>query len=82
MTLEHHSLIKDFPEYREEIHLLKVGDPKFRALLEEYDQIDKEIYRIEQDIEPVSDDVAKELKARRVLLKDDIYRRIQAYPRG
>jgi uncharacterized protein YdcH (DUF465 family) len=79
MTVEHHPLIKDFPEYREQIHLLKVGDAKFRGLLEEYDQLDKEIYRIDQDIEPVSDDFAKELKSRRVTLKDEIYHRIQAF---
>ncbi len=79
VTVEHHPLIKDFPEYREQIHLLKVGDPRFKALLDEYDHLDKEIYRIDQDIEPVSDEFAKELKVRRVSVKDEIYRRIQAF---
>jgi len=79
MTVEHHPLIKEFPEYRDEIHLLKVGDHKFRELSEEYDQLDKEIYRIDQDIEPVSDEFAKELKSKRVLLKDELYRKIQDF---
>ena len=79
MAVEHHALIKEFPEYREEIHVLKVGDPDFRELFDEYGRLDKEIYRIDQDIEPVSDELAKELKTKRVSLKDELYRRIRAF---
>ena len=70
MTLEHHPLGKEFPELRDAMHRLKVGDPEFRALFEEYHELDKRIYRIEQDIEPVSDDFWAELKRRRLYLKD------------
>ena len=82
VTVEHHPLIKEFPEYREQIHLLKVGDPDFRELFDEYDRLDKEIYRFDQDIEPVSDEFAKELKRRRVSLKDELYRRLQTFAEG
>lgn len=70
MALEHHPLVKEFPEQREVVHRLKLVDPEFRALFEEYDELDKRIYRIEQDIEPTSDDFSAELKRRRLYLKD------------
>ncbi|MEN8185145.1 MAG: DUF465 domain-containing protein [Myxococcota bacterium] len=70
MTLEHHPLINEFPELRDAMHRLKVGNPEFRALFDEYHDLDKQIYRIEQDIEPVSDDFWAELKRRRLYLKD------------
>ena len=70
MTLEHHSLAVEFPDLREAMHRLKVGDPTFRALFEEYHEFDKRIYRIEQEIEAASDDFWAQLKRRRVYLKD------------
>lgn len=70
MTLQHHSLVQEFPEFRDAIHRLKVGDPTFRTLFEEYDELDKRIYRIEQDIEPVCDELCAQLKRRRLYLKD------------
>jgi uncharacterized protein YdcH (DUF465 family) len=66
MTLQHHSLVQEFPEFRDAIHRLKVGDPTFRTLFEEYDEFDKRIYRIEQDIEPVCDEFSAQLKRRRL----------------
>ena len=70
MTIEHHPLIKEYPEYRQLIHELKVGDPEFRALFDEYHEVDRRIYRIDQDIEPVAEDFANELKRRRLNLED------------
>ncbi len=70
MTIEHHPLIKEFPELRELIHELKVSDEEFRALFDEYHELDRRIYRIDQDTEPVAEDYAAQLKRRRLFLED------------
>jgi hypothetical protein len=70
---EHHDLTHEFPEYKERIHELKISDPHFAKLHEEYEDIDKEIYRIEQQIETPSDEYTEQLKKKRALLKDELY---------
>lgn len=73
MPLEHHPLIKEFPELHDEIHELKTHDAHFKQMFEEYEHVDKEIFRIESEAEPASDQYTEELKVRRVKLKDDLY---------
>jgi len=82
MTLEHHALVKEFPEYREMIHRLKLEDPEFREIFDVYHELDRRIYRIEQDIEPVEDELRAQLKRRRVLLKDRLCARLEEASRG
>ncbi|WP_440616863.1 YdcH family protein [Cysteiniphilum sp. 6C5] len=45
--LEHHPLVKEFPEHAEIIHNLKETDNHFNKLFDEYEALDKEIFRIE-----------------------------------
>ena len=71
---EHHSLAKEFPEYKDRIHEMKIENPRFAKLFENYDEVDKEIYRIEEEIETPSDEYTEELKKKRLFLKDQIYR--------
>ena len=80
MTLEHHTLTHDFPEARERILRLQAEDPDFRALAREYEDIDDQILRLEQQIEATSDQHAHELKLERVKLKDRIARILAADP--
>ena len=77
MLGEHHSLVQEFPEYKDKIHELKISDPEFAKLFEKYDDIDKEIYRIEMQIENTSDEYIENLKIRRVQLKDLLYTMLQ-----
>ncbi len=77
MLGEHHSLAIEFPEYKDKIHELKISDPEFAKLFEKYDEIDKEIYRIEMQIENTSDEYLEGLKIRRVTLKDKLYTMLQ-----
>jgi uncharacterized protein YdcH (DUF465 family) len=79
--IEHHPLVKEFPAYRQVIHELKLGDSEFRALFDEYHQIDRRIYRIDQDIEPVADDFASQLKRRRLFLEDRLLQMVRAAAR-
>ncbi len=77
MTIDNHSLINEFPQHRERIHHLKLNDHHFARLADEYHSVDKEVHRIEQDFS-TSDQYLEDLKKRRVVLKDEIYRILQA----
>lgn len=78
MLGEHHHLTQEFPDYKDKIHELKTSNPAFAELLEKYDAIDDEIYRIEEQIETPSDDYTEELKKQRVLLKDQLFSMMQS----
>jgi uncharacterized protein YdcH (DUF465 family) len=69
---EHHNLGEEFPEYKDRIHELKIGNPRFAQLFDNYNEVDKEIYRIEEEIETPSDEYTEELKKKRLFLKDQI----------
>lgn len=68
-----HILTQEFPEYETKISNLKVENAHFKKLFHEFDELDHEIYRIESDSEPASDDALNELRKKRVHLKDEIY---------
>ncbi len=70
---ERHDLPHEFPEHVELIKALRDVSPVFDAMYKEYDALDKEILEIEQNIEPVSDVYAEDLKKKRVFLKDKLY---------
>lgn len=72
MSVEHHPLISEFPEHRERIHELKADDAHFRKLFDEYHEVDREIYRMDEDIEPASDQAMEKLKVHRLALKDEL----------
>ena len=73
MLGEHHDLAHEFPEYKQRIHELKLNDSHFSKLNQQYEKLDKEIYRIEQQIETPSDEYTEQLKKERALLKDQLY---------
>ncbi|MCW8888791.1 MAG: DUF465 domain-containing protein [Gammaproteobacteria bacterium] len=70
---EHHNLINELPEYTDKIHELKTSNAHFSRLYDEYHDADKEIRRIEQEIETPSDDYTEEVKKRRLNLKDQLF---------
>lgn len=72
-----HLLTEEFPEFAQKIHDLKTEDNHFKKLFQEFDDLDHEIYRIEADAEPASDDALNELRTKRVHLKDTIYSYLQ-----
>lgn len=78
MPLEHHPLITEFPEYREAIHVLKSENAHFQNLMESYEEVDKEIIRMEEGIETPEDTVLTELKKKRLDLKDQIATMLRA----
>ena len=61
MPIEHHSLITEFPDHRETIHSLEQGNAHFLKLMEKYEEVDKEIVRMEEGIETPEDAVLTQL---------------------
>ncbi|MBK1727402.1 YdcH family protein [Halorhodospira neutriphila] len=73
MLGDHHGLAHEFPDYRERIHELKMADAHFRNLMEQYDEVNTHVERLEQQGEPVDDATLEDLKKQRLQLKDQIY---------
>lgn len=71
--MEKHDLIHEFPEHKERIHQLKMENTHFKTLFDEYDALVHEIYRINTNVEPVSDEFSHTLKAKQLHIKDEIY---------
>jgi uncharacterized protein len=76
--LDPHDLKHDFPEFQAQIDYLKASDANFAKLMEQYEQIDREVHLIEQSVEPVSDVYAEDLKKQRIVLKDQLYQMLKA----
>ena len=74
--LRKHDLTHDFAQHRERIHELKVVDGNFARLYKEYQRVDKEIVRIETEIEQTSERFLEERKKLRLHLKDKLLRMI------
>lgn len=78
MIIEKHSLVNDYPEYRDRIHDLKTTDTHFAKLFDAYNDLDREIIRIEEGIENTSDEYIESLKMKRVHLKDELVDMLRA----
>jgi len=77
MHVEHHPLIKDFPEKREQLQKLRQEDPAFARKADEYEALDKRICRVEDGVETLDDSALNALKQELVAMKDDIARDIK-----
>ena len=67
-----HELAAEFPQHRNLIHRLKQDDAHFARLTEQYHVVNRNIHRIESEIEPASDERAELLKKQRLTLTDQI----------
>lgn len=72
-----HELLEAFPEFSETIHKLKTTDAHFARQYDEYHTINREIHRAETDVEPMSDEHVNTLRKKRMVLRDEIYARLQ-----
>ncbi|MEL7398419.1 MAG: YdcH family protein [Pseudomonadota bacterium] len=68
-----HELADDFPEHPDRIHDLKVSDPHFARLFEEYHEINRAIHRAETLVEPVEELAEADMRKARMRLKDELY---------
>ena len=73
-----HELTEEFPDLADKIHELKTSDAHFAKLADEYHELNRQIHRIETDVEPASDEHQTELRKQRMALKDEIYTMLKA----
>lgn len=71
--LEKHDLIHELPEYRDQIHNLKMSDAHFAKLFDQYHDLDHEVHRIENGVENTSDVYLEDRKKERLMLKDQLF---------
>ncbi|MCA8900185.1 MAG: DUF465 domain-containing protein [Hyphomonas sp.] len=73
-----HELAEEFPDAVDRIHDLKTSNAHFAKLADEYHDLNRQIHRIETDMEPASDEHQTELRRKRLALKDEIYAMLKA----
>lgn len=73
MQGHHHAIGEEFPEFKEQIHALKVSNAHFRSLVSKWEEVDKQIARAESRIELMSEEQEEQLRRNRLSLKDEIY---------
>jgi len=73
-----HELHEEFPAKAEEIHRLKTSDAHFARLADEYHEVNRSIHRMETNVEPADDATIEALKKKRLTLKDEIARMLDA----
>ena len=54
MMGQNHDVYHEFPEFLDQIKSLQSSDLEFARLCDEYNQLNREVIRVEQHIEPVS----------------------------
>lgn len=77
MHNEQHDLVHELPEYKDKIHEMKTSNAHFAKLFDEYHKINRDVIRMEMDIEPTSDAHLTELKKQRLHLKDEMLAMLQ-----
>lgn len=67
-----HELRDEFPDAVDVLHQLKTGNAHFATLADRYHEVNREIHRIESEVEAASDDRSEALKKQRLALLDEI----------
>jgi len=76
MSHHDHELSAEFPAEHAAIQNLKLTDGKFRRIAEHYDEVNRDIAKIESGLTPASDENLEVLKKVRLRLMDEIAVRI------
>lgn len=61
-----------FPEHADTIRRLKMDDHHFARLAEAYHEVNRQVHRMETDVEPTGDEVVETAKKTRLKLLDEI----------
>lgn len=72
MPLQYHPLNREFPQYEAQLRALLQADSHFARMAEEYQELDKRIYEVEDGRVAMDEMVLQGLKMQRVTLKDEI----------
>jgi uncharacterized protein YdcH (DUF465 family) len=77
MLGEKHDLVHEFPELEGKIESLRETDEPFAQLMDQYDDLDARVRKLEELGTPVADETIEDLKKQRLLLKDKLYERLR-----
>lgn len=69
-----------FPEYRDQISVLKTTDAHFARLFDEHNELDQRIKNLEAGIDLGSNVEIEQLKKKKLHLKDQLYAILRATP--
>lgn len=72
MPVEHHTLANDLPEFKHEIHQLKMTNAHFKKLFDEYHELTRHIENMENEVTLATTNEEETAKHRRVYLKDEL----------
>jgi uncharacterized protein YdcH (DUF465 family) len=67
-----HDLHTEFPDDGDTLHELKVSNRHFRTVSDRYHDVNKEIHRIEAEVEAASDERSERLKKQRLHILDEV----------
>lgn len=76
LSLSSHDLVEEFPGQAEAIRNLAASDLHFSATIAAYTEVNLEVLRIENEIEPASDEHLEKLKKKRLKHLDEIHERL------
>lgn len=79
MLSDSHDIAAELPEHKYVIHTLKTTNRHFAKLFSDYELVNKDVLRIEKGIDARSDEHLENLKKRRLALKDEILKMIEAF---
>lgn len=67
-----HELAEEFPDQVEALSQLRQSDARVARLADEYHALNRQIHRVETNLEPMADVEALRLRKTRMVLKDEI----------
>ncbi|MDE9450875.1 DUF465 domain-containing protein [Aliiroseovarius sp. Z3] len=73
-----HELNEEFPDMIEKMAELKQSDAHFAKLADEYHELNRAVHRAETNVEPTDQFNEEEMRKKRAVLKDEIYRMLTA----
>jgi len=73
MLGESHDLRHEFPNLEDKIALLRDSDEEFARLMQDYDNLDAQVRKLEDLGTPVTDETIEDLKKERLIMKDRLY---------
>jgi len=71
-----HALFEEFPDKSEQIRSLVLTDAAFSHTVAQYDEVNTEILRIENEVETTSDEYIETLKKKRLNYLDKIQQKL------
>lgn len=74
MSYTPHELAEEFPDKLEVMQDLKLTDGHFSKLVDDYHEVNRAVHRAETNLEPLEDLAAVQLRKKRAMLKDEIWR--------